>query len=162
MKTLLIIDMQNGFIKKENKKLPSLIASHISKENYGEVLFTKFINYSQSPFVRLLGWKKLFTSPETDIVPELMPFVKSGSVFIKSTYSAFKSKKLLSFLKRKGIKKLDMCGLESDGCVLGSAFEAFDLGFEVNVLRKLIFSTAALNKATDGILERNIDRLGKK
>ena len=162
MKTLLVIDMQNGFIKSGNKKLPSLIAKYISKESYDEVIFTKFINHSQSPFVRLLGWKKLFTSPETDIVPELMPFVKSGSVFIKSTYSAFKSKKLLSFLKRKGIKRLDICGLEADGCVLGSAFEAFDLGFEVNVLRKLICSTAALNKATDGILKRNIDRQAHK
>ncbi|HCR80872.1 MAG TPA: hypothetical protein DIV47_00085 [Candidatus Pacebacteria bacterium] len=30
-----------------------------------------------------------------------------------------------------------MCGIDTDACVLASAYEAFDLGYEVKVLKDL-------------------------
>ncbi|MFN7160762.1 MAG: isochorismatase family cysteine hydrolase [Candidatus Gracilibacteria bacterium] len=159
MRTLLIIDLQKGFIKEESKDIPKKIRSYIQKEKYDFILFSKFINKQNTNFVKLLHWKKCFAEPEIDIVPELSEYAKSDTVFEKNTYSIFKSEKFLEFLKEKNITKMDICGLESDGCVLASAYEGFDLGYEMIVLRELMRSTTSLNKATEEIINRNIHRV---
>ncbi len=161
MKTLLVIDMQKGFMKDESKDLPGKIRDHIKKENYNYVLFSRFVNYKDTNFVRLLNWNKLFAAPETDLVPELAPFAEPEYVFEKSTYSIFKSPAFLQFLKASGVQRMDICGIESDGCVLASAFDGFDLGYEMVVLRDLMRSTTTLNEATEDIIKRNIDRAVK-
>lgn len=158
MKALLVIDVQNGFIKEECKDLPKKIREHLLAEDYEHILFSKFVNTKDSNFVKLLDWTKLFGPPETDIVPELAEFARPECVFEKSTYSAFKSAALIAYLQEAGIEQLDMCGIESDGCVLATAYEGFDLGYEVIVLRELMRSTTSLNEATENIIKRNIDR----
>jgi len=158
MKALIVIDVQKGFLKPQVKGLPARIAKHIRAGSYDAVLFTQFINHHGSNFVTWLGWKKVYEAPETDIANELLEFVTKENVFTKSTYSAFKSARLVKYLRQQSIDAVALCGLESDGCVLASAYEAFDLGFEVEVLRTLMRSTTTLNKATENVIKRNIDR----
>jgi nicotinamidase-related amidase len=156
---LVVIDMQNGFLKPEMKSLPSRIAKNIEKSSYDFVTFTKFVNNTKTNFVQKLDWNKAFGSPETDIVPALQKYVKKNNVFEKDTYSAFKSKKFVTFLKKNKIQELYLCGVELDGCVLATAFEAFDLGYNVKVLNSLSYSSGKnLNIPSFNIVKRNIDR----
>ncbi len=162
MRTLLIIDVQKGFLKPSARRLPKKIAVHIEKQQYDHILFSKFVNKKGSNFVKLLRWHKVFKAPDTDIADELAHLSTRENTFIKSSYSAFKSERLLTYLKKFGISKIELCGLEADGCVLATAFEGFDLGYEVIVLNSLMQSTTTLNEAATNITKRNIDRNVKK
>jgi len=162
MKTLLVVDVQNAFIKPKIKDLPKAIRRHIDAGGYDHVLFTKFVNRKGSNFVTLLGWDKAFRAPDTDIVPELADLASRDTTFVKSTYSAFKSERLIRYLRAHRIRTLDVCGVEFDGCVLATAFEGFDLGYEIRVLNRIARSTTTLEKATENITKRNIDRQVKK
>lgn len=156
---LVVIDMQNAFVKPEMKNLPKQIARYIQKNKFDFILFTQFVNKGDTNFVKKLNWKKAFTSPSIDIVPELRKYIQKDNVFEKDAYSAFKSKKFVSFLKKHKIGELQVCGVELDGCVLGTAFEAFDLGYNIKVLNKLSYSSGKnLNIPTFNIVKRNIDR----
>lgn len=156
---LLIVDVQNYFMNSNTRHLPEKIAAHINTASYDFVLFTKFVNRKDSNFVKMLGWDKCNTSPETDIVPILVPFIKSSQVFEKHTLSAFKNPELEKFLKSKNINKLFVCGTDSEACVLSSAFEAFDLGHEVHILKDLCASTNGkdFHEYARTIIERNLE-----
>jgi nicotinamidase-related amidase len=151
MKTaLLIIDVQNGFINDQTRDIPSEIAHHIKASSYDLIVFTKFINTQGSNFEKLLGWKKCYGPPESDLAKPLVPFAKH--IIEKHTYSAFKSHELIKLLKNREIQKLSICGLDTDACVLATAFDAFDLGYDFEIIEELTynmkddkFHTAALD-----------------
>ena len=79
-------------------------------------------------------------------------------IFEKSTYSIFKSKQFVDFLSQNKISKLFFCGLDLDACVLASVFEAFDLGFDFEILLDLTGSSAKIDtdNSAKQIIERNL------
>ncbi len=158
---LLIIDVQKFFINEFTREVPNKIANFVETHKFDFVLFFKFVNSKDSNFVKYLDWQKMFDSPDIDIVPELEKFVTKDNVFTKSSFSAFKSEKFLKFLEDNEIKKLYICGFDTDGCVLSTALEGFDLGFEVKILQDLCASHHGeeYHKNTIKILKRNAENL---
>lgn len=140
MKTaLVVIDVQNYFVNKHTTNTVKKISDFISKhrQDFDFILFTKFVNKADSNYVKLLNWRKCFSSPDTDIPPELIKFVNKNNIFIKTAYSAFKSKEFCNFLKMNDIEKLFLCGIDTDACILSTAFDSFDLEYEVEILEDL-------------------------
>jgi nicotinamidase-related amidase len=159
--TLLIIDVQKFFINKFTKDIPKKIANFIESHKFDFVLFLKFVNSKNSGFVKYLNWRKMFSSPDTDIVPELKRFTTKRNIFEKTAFSAFKSKGFLQFLKENQIKRLYICGFDTDGCVFSTAIEAFDLGFDVKVIQDLCASHHGkeYHKNAIKLLKRNAKNL---
>lgn len=157
---LVVIDVQNGFINDRTKNIPEKIAGHIKKTKYDYVLFTQFVNHEDSNFHKLIGWKHVHESPEIDICKQLQPFITEGQVFQKTSYSAFKASNFTKFLTEHDITQLFLCGLDADSCVLASAFEAFDLGYDVKVLTDLIEcgNKRELYDFTVEVLKNNIQK----
>ena len=155
---LIILDIQNCFITDSNKNLPQRINEHIEKQKYDFIIFTKFINSENSNFVKKLNWHKCKKSPEIDIVPELLEFSSKNHIFEKYTYSIFKSKEFLVFLRENKISKLFFCGLDLDACIIASAFEAFDLGFDFEILLDLTDSSAKehIIDSAKQVIKRNL------
>jgi len=154
---LLIVDVQKFFINKFTRDVPKKIASFIESGKFDFILFSRFINSENSNFVKFLNWQKMLSSPDIDIVPELEKFVTKENVFEKSSFSVFKSKNFLEFLKENKIKKLYICGFDTDGCVFSTVIEAFDLGFDVKILEDLCASHHGREYHQNAIkiLERN-------
>lgn len=155
---LIVLDLQNCFIGERTKFLPQKIKKHIETQKYDFIIFSKFINSKDSNFVKKLNWNKCKHSPETDIVPELSEIALENHIFEKSTYSVFKSKQFVNFLSQNKISKLFFCGLDLDACVLASVFEAFDLGFDFEILLDLTGSSAEIDidSSVKQIIERNL------
>ena len=155
---LVVLDVQNIFITDSNKLLPDKIKKHIETQNYDFIIFSRFINSENSSFTQKLNWKEGNHSPAIDIVPELSELALKNHIFEKSTYSLFKSKNVVTFLAERNISKLFFCGVDLDACVLASAFEAFDLGFEFEILVGLTGSSAKddLNVSAKHIIKRNL------
>ncbi len=155
---LIILDLQNCSITDKTKSLPQKIKKHIESQKYDFILFSKFINLEDSNFVKKLGWNKCKKSPEIDIVPELSEISLKNHIFEKNTYSIFKSKEFVDFLSQNKISKSYFCGLDLDACILASAFEAFDLGLDFEILYDLSGSSAKINinDSTKKIMNRNL------
>ncbi len=150
-KALLVIDVQNYFVTEKAVGLPQKIAWYIEAEqdSYDAVLFIKFRNDPASNFHTLLDFKEVTKAPATDIHPDLASFATQENTFEKTTYSAMKSEALMQYLTANDIKALDLCGISLDACVLATAFEAFDLGYYVEVLDNL----CSVSTARDGLME---------
>lgn len=154
---LVVLDMQNCFVKKSI--LPVRIKTHIQKSNYDVIVFSRFKNVKGSNFVKKLGWTSCQESPGTDIVEELSGLASHSKIFDKKTYSVFKAKGFLPFLRRNKITALYLCGVDVDACVLASAYEAFDLGYDVRVLKQLTESKSkVLGESAKKIIKRNLDK----
>ena len=158
-KALIVIDVQNCFAVEKAADLPSKIAKHIQNISYDHVLFTVFRNESSSNFHKILNWKGAMNRPGIDIHPELASFLNGQNTFEKTTYSALKSKTLLDFLKKENITDLFLCGINTDACVLATAFEAFDFGFTFTILEELCSISSfkeEYENAAEVIIKRNL------
>jgi len=155
---LIILDLQNCFITDKTEFLPQKIKKHIESQKYDFIIFSKFINSESSNFVKKLRWNKCKISPDIDIVFELSEIALENHIFEKSTYSIFKSKQFVDFLSQNKISKLYFCGLDLDACVLASVFEAFDLGFDFEILYDLSGSSAKIDidDSAKQIIKRNL------
>lgn len=157
---LIVIDVQQGFMNKHTESLPQKIADHIRKNDYDFIVFTTFLNEIDSNFRKILDWHGNSANECLFIPDELRDIADENLIVSKSTYSIFGSPKLEEFLTQKEISHLFLCGIDLDGCVLASAFHAFDKGFNVVVLPELSRSSAgeALDKAAWIIIERNLTK----
>lgn len=136
---LVIIDVQKCFLNEFSEKVPLKIRNYLrkNKHKHSSFIFTKFVNKPNSQFVKYLKWDGCMPPKEAELADELKEFVNKKNTFEKSTYSIFKSKPIINFIKKSKIKKIYFCGLTSDGCVLASALEGFDLGFEIYIIKEL-------------------------
>lgn len=155
---LLVIDMQKGFIK-EKKNFISKIKKHLDTFNYDDIIFTKFINKSESNFVKRLKWNGMTSEPSTDIVEELKEYAEFHTIE-KNTYSVLKSKQFVDYFKEQNKEniKFYICGVDTDACILATAFEFFDMGYNFEIIRDLITSSNInLHFHTEEIIKRNIN-----
>ena len=158
---LIVIDVQNYFVNDNTKSLPVKIAKFIENNKFDFVLFTKFVNKEGSNFFKKLNWKKCTGSPDTDIHSALTNCVDKNNVFEKSTYSILKCEKLAQFFETNEITKLFLCGIDIDACVLASAYDSFDLGYDFEILKDLSLSHYGeeLNNSAHNIIEKNLQKM---
>ncbi len=125
---LVIVDAQNGFQNSHTfRVIPSIVA--IVRAHLGPTLFTQFVNRDGSNFERLLNWSNMKDGAATEFVKELQPFINTKNTFQKSGYSAFSSATFTTRLKELAIQRVEICGFDTDACVLATAFDAFDAGY---------------------------------
>jgi nicotinamidase-related amidase len=158
---LVVIDVQNHFAVEKAKDLPGKIANYIKKSSYDYVLFTLFRNDPDSNYHKTLHWYKAMDRPGIDLHPALKEFSNKQNTFEKLTYSAFKVPDFVKFLKKHNVEQLDICGINIDGCVLATAYEAFDLGYKMRVLEKLSSVASERQDYEDSaktIIARNLKR----
>ncbi len=90
------------------------------------IVFTRYINYSGSPFEKLMGWSKLACEPEINIVDELNSIAEL--VVDKKLYTVF-GERFNKMLEVEGWRTLVLCGIATESCVLKTAVDAFEQSF---------------------------------
>jgi nicotinamidase-related amidase len=153
---LLIVDVQQYFMKDAPDDLPLRIINHLKALNYDFVVFTNFKNRPDSNFVKQLKWDKCATDEDAQLPKEFTDIADKHNTFTRASYSAFKTTDLHDYLQKQHVERLIICGIDSDACVLATAFEAFDLGYHVKINFELTYSSNDLHKAAQLIAERNI------
>jgi nicotinamidase-related amidase len=153
---LLIVDVQRYFMADVPDDLPQRIVNHHKALNYDHVVFTNFQNKPESNFVKSLKWDKCSTDEDAQLPEEFSALATSDNTFTRAAYSAFKTTDLHAYLQQRLVERLIICGVDSDACVLATAFEAFDLGYHVKIDFDLTYSSNDLHKAAQLIAERNI------
>lgn len=164
-KALLVIDVQRYFLQKSPAQLPGKIIQYINRSNYDYVAFTAFRNVPGSNWEKSLGWKKCQSDKDLELPKEFKSLVTPNNTFEKHTYSALKSPLgLLERLRQLEIEEIDLCGIDTEACVLATAYDAFDQGFKVNVLFDLSYSRAGYETTAKAIINRTIQKtkIGEK
>jgi nicotinamidase-related amidase len=132
------------------------IATHIKQSDYDAIIFTVFKNKPDSNFIRSLDWHKCSSEADVALPPQFKPFVTHNNVFSRADYSAFADLRLDEFLRDAGIEKVIICGVDTDACVLATAFSAFDNGYLVDVNFNLTYSDGGLEDQARAIIERSL------
>jgi nicotinamidase-related amidase len=141
-KLLLVVDVQNGFINQYSGHVVKPIAELAGKwqhEGRGPVIYSRFINLDNSPWEKLMGWRNLRQEPDTALHPDLP--TENTEIFKKGTYSAW-SREVQQICDGSGIKKVILCGIDTDQCVLETAVDIFEANIVPVVVSDLCASSA--------------------
>ena len=84
MKKLLIVDMQIGFITKNNDFLVKNIEKLIQNGNFDQIIATKFVNNKKSQYAKFLDYTKFCGGEEIEFALDLP---KNALVFEKTSYA---------------------------------------------------------------------------
>lgn len=160
LKALVVIDVQKYFLNNKTKIVTSDIQKYL-KQNSGKYLkiyFTIFKNDPQGPLWRISEWNGCTGSPDTDVCEEIIEFTNKDNLFYKNILSAFKVPRIKESLERDQVSEVDLCGFDTDCCVLATAYDLFDAGIKPVVLENLTWSTSKenLHKVAIQMVERNI------
>ncbi len=151
---LVVVDVQNGFIREPSKPVVPVIAefTHRWQAAGGATVFSRYINYPGSQFERLIGWSAVATSPEIDIVDQLQPAVSLATLVVdKPGYTVFTPEGLAG-IRAGGWTDLLICGIATESCVCKTAVDAFELGFTPWVLTDASASHAGQEAQDAGLL----------
>ncbi|MBP3344931.1 MAG: cysteine hydrolase [Clostridia bacterium] len=160
MKTLIIIDVQKGFINEHNEQMLENIKKISERGNFDIVIATQFVNDEKSQYIKSLNWNAMFSSPEIDFALNLP---KGTFVVQKSSYGLPNSmfvKEGLKINENLVIPKdseIYLCGTDYDACVLAIAYQLFDNGFAPKIISNAIGS-ASRKPVDKTIVERIMTR----
>ena len=138
MDAIIIVDLQKAF------PIPEELIRKIEEraKTFPRRVFTKFVNDTETLFYRKLKRTSCMRGlPETELV------IETGAediVIEKRGYGL--DADAIERLKAAGIKKALVCGVDTDACVLGVVFSAFDAGIDCEVERDLCWSSTGLQE----------------
>jgi nicotinamidase-related amidase len=155
-KALIVVDVQKFFLYAAPDDLVAKIVRHIRKHDYDAIAFTVFKNNLESNFVKSLNWTKCSRDEDTILPREFDPYINAQNVVSRSTYSAFSGTNLDQYLRERNIDTVVLCGVDTDACVLATAFSAFDLGYKIRVDFAITYSNGELEDEARAILERSL------
>lgn len=127
----MVVDVQKGFVNQPTQHIPARIQSLLNSHCFELVIFTRFVNAENSPYVRFLNWKRFLQATEIEIVKELQPYTHKANakVFDKSIYTSI-SPEVLLLLQQRRINTAFVCGIDTDCCVLKTAVDLFEEGIQ--------------------------------
>lgn len=132
-RALLIIDVQNGFVTEHSQHVVPAVEALCQRADYQFVAASQHINHPKSALWNWLSWQKCRREDKHDIALAFTP-LEHVYVYEKDTYSAL-TPKLCDEFKKRGITHVDICGIDTEACVLATALALFDQGmFKPSIL----------------------------
>jgi nicotinamidase-related amidase len=142
---LLIIDVQNDYFQggshalynslDATSNIENVLRQHREKGNH--IIHVQHINPKGAGF---------FEPDTTGVkIHERVTPLANEPLIVKHQVSSFANTDLEKILREKGIKRLIICGMQTNVCVEGTAMNAVELGYGVTVLND---ACAAINMET--------------
>ena len=154
-KALILVDIQPAFLKSHNRSVLAKIQNLLKQVTYDLYIECVFFAEKGSIWDVQTNWI-CPRGKRTATVKEIKSFLPKNTIRIeKMAKSAFKGNvPLQSVLNKKGIKEVHIVGLDTNDCVLATAYESFDLGFFTYVIEDCCASSgpAALHKHAVALL----------
>lgn len=146
-KALIIVDVQPAFLTKRNDYIIKNITKLIDSIEYD--IYVETIAYAERGSIWEKQTKSIYPKNEDFHTHEkILAFLKDKkSIHLeKDTKSAFKGDvDLIQIFRRANIEEAHVVGLDTNDCVLATAFEAFDNGFFTYVIEECTESSSSLS-----------------
>lgn len=134
----MIVDVQKAFGP------PSAFVEKL--ERYSRLfpcrIFTRYINPRGSMFRKTLG-QRCCTPGSSDT--QLLVTPSLGDLVIDKKSYGLKPRDIAR-LKRRRIRSVTVCGLDTDACVLGVMFSLFDAGIACHLKEDMCWSSSGLHR----------------
>jgi nicotinamidase/pyrazinamidase len=145
-KTILVVDMLNGFCRfgnLANERLDSItgrLREHLTRgQDAGvDLVFLADTHTADDPEFAMFPPHCIEGSGEEEIVPELAELAEGGHVVRKRTFSGFYGTELDALLERLAPDVVEVTGVCTDICVLHTVYELRVRGHEVLVRHDLV------------------------
>lgn len=136
---LIVVDLQRAL------QVPPRMVKRIERyaRRFSRRAFTRFINPRGSPFRRELHQHCCL--PGTPDAELLLPAGPDDLVFSKRGYGLSPSQ--IARLRKHGVTRATVCGVDTDACVLGVMFSLFDAGIPCHARPELCWSSNGLHAA---------------
>ena len=152
-KALIIVDIQPAFLNDRNNYIIDNTLKLINSIHYDLYVETVFYTKEGSLWELQQKWS-LLKDDKTHTVEQITSALKDQELISieKETKSVFKGNKpLFDILKQANIEEVHIVGVDSNDCVLASAYEAFDLGFVTYVIEECCQSSSSDELHTSAI-----------
>lgn len=145
MEALIIVDLQKAFPP------PRSFVERVRRysRRFRRRIFTRFVNPEGSLFRTKL--KQHSCAPGTSDLELLITPGKNDLVLSKPGYGL--SLAAIRKIRATGVKRVTVCGVDTDACVLGVMFSLFDAGIECQVKKGLCWSSSGLQREAMAIIE---------
>jgi nicotinamidase-related amidase len=149
-RALMIVDVQRAF-----DPPPQFIEKlRRYSRHFSCRIFTRYLNPSGSIFRRAL--KQKCCAPGTT-ESELFIMPGPGDIVINKSSYGLKPADIRR-LRRRGIRRVTVCGLDTDACVLGVMFSLFDGGIECHLKEEMCWSSSGLHKPAVAIIREQFPK----
>ncbi len=137
-RALLIVDVQRAFAP------PPRFVARLERyaARFPCRIFTRYLNPPGSVFRRLLKQKSC--APGTPDV-ELLVQPRPGDLVLDKRAKYGLTETQIRTLKRRRIRSVTVCGLDTDACVLAVMFSLFDGGIECHLKEQFCWSSSGLH-----------------
>ena len=108
---LIIVDMQNIFLRKNSELIPRVQALTESWPDQSKIYWLKYRNHPGSLFEKHLDWSAASVSPEIDLIEG------AGQEQTFTHYGYAPAQDLIDAIKDKSISTAYVCGVDTDACV---------------------------------------------
>lgn len=138
-RALLIVDVQRAFSP------PRAFVEKLRRyaRRFPCRIFTQYVNPPGSAFRRLLRQKSCPPgSPDIELLLE----PAKGDLVLRKLARYGLTAGQIRRLKRRGVRRVTVCGLDTDACVLGVMFSLFDSGIECRLKEEMCWSSSGLHK----------------
>lgn len=152
---LVIIDVQKGFLTEDTAFVPEKIRDLINKRKFDKVVATRFINSKESPHYIFTQWDKMMDAESQSLDHFVAQLAEK--VFDKNINTCF-TDEFLKYVEKEHFDKLCFVGIDTDCCVMKSAFDSFDRKIPFEVLTEYCASTGgkAMHDAACQIMKRSL------
>lgn len=156
-KALIVVDMQEGFLKTADRSIVSRIKGFIEQGRYDLYIEAIFHADKGSLWDKQTGWTFELEPTVSELREALQ---KTGSLLVtKTTKSVFGGDKdLVSLFRQQGIEEVHVVGVDTNDCIMATAYDSFDAGFFTYVIEECVASSSG-KKMHDCAIEilRNTD-----
>jgi nicotinamidase-related amidase len=161
-RALIVVDVQEGFVTPETEATVPRIVGHLQARGarYAAVIATRFVNLPGSLYVTERDWDEMTSGPDTRLVPDVGA---CADIVLPKHGLAPDRDELLSTLRRADCGRVELCGFDTDQCVLATALLLWDAGIAPRVLAPLCSSSggpdmheAGLSTLRRAIGDRNV------
>jgi nicotinamidase-related amidase len=140
-KAIIIVDVQPAFLRKRHRVVEHIIAL-LEKNSYDLYVESTFHAGKGSLWDRQVKWILPRKEKTNSRILAVLP--KNTVHIEKTTKSAFKGNKdLVGLLRKNNIKEAHIVGIDTNDCVLATAYESFDYGFYTYVIEHCCDSSAS-------------------
>lgn len=150
---LLIIDLQNGFVNEHTKEISKKVNLLLDEKRFNDVIFTRYINSENNVCYKRLNYTECMSEESKAITID----TRGYKVIDKEGYTAV-TDELKTYIKENNISKIYVCGIDTECCVLKTAYDLFEQDYDVYILSEYCACMAG-NQANQNALEllkRNI------
>jgi nicotinamidase-related amidase len=142
-RALVIVDVQPAFVRRGGAVVEN-IATLLRTAVYDVYVAVVFHAERGSLWDVQTGWV-CPADERTITVPAILSLLPASTIHVtKTTKSAFKGNiDLARLLRNRGIREVHIVGLDTNDCVLATAYEAFDLGFFTYVIEDCCASSSS-------------------